>query len=121
MLLLFAFFDWPCLGLFVFWFASSWLGLGRFVLSCFRFALHGRARPFLGGALDPVIRKDFLFISKLFKDDHELTPEEMSTMVDVRAEGCGTRRWFLQQFEIGFAVLFRSHQRGPREAAVLFP
>ena len=72
------------------------------------------------GALGPVISKDFVYISKIFKDDRELTPEEMSTMVDVRAEGCGTRRWFLQQFEIGFAVLFRSHQRGPREAAVLF-
>ena len=41
------------------------------------------------GALGPVISKDFVYISKIFKDDRELTPEEMSTMVDVRAEGCG--------------------------------
>ena len=38
------------------------------------------------GALGPVISKDFVYISKIFKDDRELTPEEMSTMVDVRAE-----------------------------------
>lgn len=50
------------------------------------------------GALDPVISKDFMYVSKIVKDDHELTPEEMSTLVDVRAEGCGARRWFLQQF-----------------------
>jgi hypothetical protein len=69
-------------------------------LSCLVFGLPctgGLVRAL--GALGPVISKDFVYISKIFKDDRELTPEEMSTMVDVRAEGCGAPcRWFLQQF-----------------------
>ena len=72
----------------MFWFASSWLGLGRFVLSCFSVCLARELVRALG-ALGPVISKDFVYISKIFKDDRELTPEEMSTMVEVRAEGCG--------------------------------